>query len=254
METFFSASRGGGSASMDCPPSDCSHSAALKQRGLDEGAGENLEKMRKRALNRLSGSRKPSIAQANQTPKIMPDITRTSFLASLGLGLTAIALASCASEPASYRPPAQAALAPEPYYGDAPQAASANPGSTGSQQRPSPTAAPLQRGGGELVNLTAANFDAVISQPGTVVLVDFAAVWCGPCRQLEPVIEKIAGDFAGRVIVGRVDVDNDPQLAERYGIDTLPTLAFFKNGQLHTLEVGLMSEQAIAGQLNQLAR
>lgn len=93
------------------------------------------------------------------------------------------------------------------------------------------------------VKLTQENFDAVISG-GQLVVVDFWATWCGPCRMVAPVIEGLADRFAGKAVVGKVDVDEQPRLAERYGVMSIPTVVFLKNGQEVRRMVGAMPEQA----------
>ena len=81
------------------------------------------------------------------------------------------------------------------------------------------------------ITLTKENFDSVISSVDMPVLVDFWAPWCGPCRMLAPTVKKIAEKYEGKVIVGKVNVDDDPELARRYGIMYIPTLIVFRNGE-----------------------
>lgn len=81
------------------------------------------------------------------------------------------------------------------------------------------------------VKITADNFAAEVTESKIPVLVDFWATWCGPCRMLAPVIEKIAEENGERVKVGKVNVDEEPGLAARFGISSIPTVILFENGQ-----------------------
>ena len=96
--------------------------------------------------------------------------------------------------------------------------------------------AAASQGGGPVI-LTDANFQQVVSGPGPV-LVDFWAPWCGPCRMVAPSVEKLAQEFAGRAVVGKLNVDENPQTQARYRIMSIPTLYIFKNGQVVDQVVG----------------
>ncbi|KIM09260.1 MAG: thioredoxin [Sulfurovum sp. PC08-66] len=95
--------------------------------------------------------------------------------------------------------------------------------------------------------LTSANIDAVISEG--VSLVDFWAPWCGPCRMIAPVIEELAAEYEGRANICKVNTDEEQEIAARYGIRSIPTLIFFKNGEIVDQVVGAASKQAFAQKL-----
>jgi len=82
------------------------------------------------------------------------------------------------------------------------------------------------------------------------VLVDFWATWCGPCRMIAPVIEEIAADFDGKAVVGKVDVDEEMGLAQRYGVMSIPTLVIFKNGKVVEQAVGARGKADVAAMIN----
>ena len=93
--------------------------------------------------------------------------------------------------------------------------------------------------------LTDANFQAEVLQSKQPVLVDFWAEWCGPCRMLGPVIEKIAVVNADRIVVGKMNVDENPNTPQKYGIQGIPTVIFFKNGEVAKQLVGYQAQDKI---------
>ncbi len=102
------------------------------------------------------------------------------------------------------------------------------------------------------VLLTDANFKSEVLQSAVPVLVDFWAEWCGPCRMLSPVVEKVAKDYSGKLKVGKLNVDDNPEVPSQYGIQGIPTLLVFKNGELVQRMVGFQSEDKIKSELDGL--
>lgn len=99
------------------------------------------------------------------------------------------------------------------------------------------------------VEIVESLFEQEVIKSDKPVLVDFWAPWCGPCRSLAPVIEEITKEFEGRVKVGKVNVDNNQELARKYGIMSIPTLVIFKNGQVVEQMVGFTQKSVLAKKL-----
>lgn len=97
--------------------------------------------------------------------------------------------------------------------------------------------------------LTEQNFEQEVLQSDKPVLVDFWATWCGPCRMLAPTIAKIAEEQEGIIKVGKIDVDEEPELAARFGIASIPTLMVFENGAVKKQSVGVQPKAAIEAML-----
>src|SRR2546423_8212421 len=100
--------------------------------------------------------------------------------------------------------------------------------------------------------VTSANFDSEVLKSDLPVLVDFWAVWCGPCRMIAPHVDAIAEEFAGKAKVFKVDTDSESELAGKYNIMSIPALLFFKNGQVADQAIGAVPKTEIANRLNKL--
>ena len=93
-----------------------------------------------------------------------------------------------------------------------------------------------------LLHLTDTNFKQEVLESHLPVLVDFWATWCGPCKMITPIIEEVAKEYAGKIKVGKLNVDDNPAIATRYGIMSIPTLVFFKHGKIMDQVVGILNK------------
>lgn len=103
-----------------------------------------------------------------------------------------------------------------------------------------------------LIELTDGNFEQQVLQSEGPVLVDVSTEWCGPCKMLTPIIEELAKEYDGRLKVGKLDADASPSVAARYRILSVPTLLFFKNGELVDTQIGLIPKQELQNKLDTL--
>ncbi|MEZ5082670.1 MAG: thioredoxin [Bacteroidales bacterium] len=103
------------------------------------------------------------------------------------------------------------------------------------------------------LEITDANFDElVLQEKEKPVVVDFWAEWCGPCRMVGPIVQEIGQDYDGRVVVGKLDVDNNPGVSVKFGIRNIPTILFFKGGQVVDKQVGAVPKQILVNKVEAL--
>ena len=100
------------------------------------------------------------------------------------------------------------------------------------------------------VTLTDSNFDSEVLQSNEPVLVDFWATWCGPCKAIAPIIEELSTEFQGKAKIAKLDVDQNPESAGKFGIRSIPTLLIFKNGEIVDQIVGAIPKASLAEKLN----
>ena len=100
------------------------------------------------------------------------------------------------------------------------------------------------------LEINEANFDEVVMKSDKVVMVDFWAEWCGPCRMVGPVVEELSKEYDGKAVIGKVNVDANGGVAAQFGIRSIPTILFFKNGQIVDKSVGAVPKAALAEKLD----
>ena len=100
------------------------------------------------------------------------------------------------------------------------------------------------------LEFTDANFEETVLKSDKPVLVDFWAEWCGPCRMVGPIVDELHGDYDGKALVGKVNVDTNPGIAAKYGVRSIPTILFIKNGEVVDKSVGAVPKAALAEKLD----
>ncbi len=101
----------------------------------------------------------------------------------------------------------------------------------------------------ETLEITDANFNEVLSTDKPV-LVDFWAEWCGPCKMIGPIVKELAADYEGKAVIGKVNVDENPNTAAQFGIRSIPTLLVFKGGEIVDKQIGAVPKAVLAGKLD----
>jgi thioredoxin 1 len=100
------------------------------------------------------------------------------------------------------------------------------------------------------IDVNDANFEDVVIKSNKPVIVDFWAEWCGPCRMVSPIVKEISEEYSEKVIVAKLDVDSNPSVSARFGIRNIPTILFFKNGQIVDKQVGAVPKSTLVNKLN----
>lgn len=98
----------------------------------------------------------------------------------------------------------------------------------------------------QILQINDSDFDEQVLKSEIPVLVDFWAEWCGPCKMIAPILEEIAVEYAGKLTVAKVNIDNNPGTPQRYGVRGIPTLILFKDGEVHATKVGALAKSQLA--------
>ena len=102
------------------------------------------------------------------------------------------------------------------------------------------------------IELTNENFEEKVLKSDKPVLVDFWAEWCGPCRMVAPIVSELATEYEAKAVIGKVDVDNNPDISAQFGIKNIPTILFFKNGEIVDKHVGAAPKSVLAQKIEKL--
>lgn len=102
------------------------------------------------------------------------------------------------------------------------------------------------------VELTDANFEQIAVQSDQPVMIDFWAEWCGPCRMVGPIVEEMHGDYEGKAVIAKVNVDENPNISAKFGIRNIPTIIFLKNGEMVDKSVGAVPKNVLTDKMDNL--
>ena len=102
------------------------------------------------------------------------------------------------------------------------------------------------------LTITDQNFEEVVLKSDKVVLIDLWAEWCGPCRMVGPIVEEMATEYEGRAVIGKLDVDNNPETTNRFGVRNIPTILFIRNGEVVDKQVGAVPKAVLIKKLDSL--
>ncbi len=102
------------------------------------------------------------------------------------------------------------------------------------------------------LEITDTNFEELVLKSDKPVIIDFWAEWCGPCRMVGPIVQEIGNEYQGKAIVGKVNVDENPEITVKFGIRNIPTILFFKNGEIVDKQVGAVPKQVLATKLESI--
>ena len=102
------------------------------------------------------------------------------------------------------------------------------------------------------IEITDANFEELVVNSDKPVMIDFWAVWCGPCRMIAPIVEEMSTEYGDKAVIGKVDVDSNPNVAMKYGIRNIPTVLFVKGGEVVDKQVGAAPKQSFVAKLDAL--
>jgi thioredoxin 1 len=100
--------------------------------------------------------------------------------------------------------------------------------------------------------ITDANFTELVQNSDKPVMIDFWAEWCGPCRMVGPIVDEIATDYEGKAVVGKVNVDENPEISSRFGIRNIPTIIFLKGGEVQDRSVGIVPKNVLTEKMDAL--
>lgn len=104
------------------------------------------------------------------------------------------------------------------------------------------------------IEITDANYEELITKSNQPVMIDFWAEWCGPCRMITPIVSELSTEYEGKVTIGKVNVDDNPGITSKFGIRNIPTILFFKNGDIADKQVGAVSKSILVQKIETLLK